>query len=96
MKADFDSEANAVSIDLVDVDRWDYGKEIDPWYCTVAFTAGRPVNVSLLYPEENLQLLDRAAEKFGLDAGALRKAAKAALAVPDQVVSLDDNGRLAA
>jgi hypothetical protein len=96
MKADFDSEANAVSIDLVDVDRWDYGEEVDHWYCTVAIADGRPVNVSLLYPTENLGLLFTAAEKFDLDADALESAAKAALARPDRVVTLDDSGHLAA
>ena len=96
MKADFDSEVNAVSIDLVDVDRWDYGEEVDHWHCTVAIADGRPVNVSLLYPRENLSLLSTAAEKFDLDAEALEAAAKAALAAPDRVVTLGDDGRLAA
>lgn len=96
MKADFDSEANAVSIELVDVDHWDYGEEVDEWYCTVAFTGDRPVNVSLLYPQENLELLALAAERFDLGASALKAAATAALTTPDQVVTVGDDGRLAA
>ena len=29
MKVDYDSEADASAIDLIEVDRWDFGDEID-------------------------------------------------------------------
>lgn len=94
MKAYFDSEANAVSIDLLDVDHWDDGDEFDEYYCTVAFRDDRLANVGLLYPSENLHLLKAVAESYKLDAEELIAAAKAALAAPDRAVTVTD--RLAA
>jgi hypothetical protein len=94
MKADYDSEANAVSIDLLDVDRWDYGGEFDENYCTIAFSKGRVANIGLLSPSENIDLLEAVAERYRLDAGDLVAAARAALAAPDRSVTISD--RLAA
>jgi hypothetical protein len=38
MKADYDSEADALSIDLIKVDHWDDGKSVDDnEHCNVAF-----------------------------------------------------------
>jgi len=88
MKADYDSEANALSIDLVDVSRWDGGVEIDDTYCNVALSRGRPVNVELLDPADHLDLLDVVAQRFALDSAALRATAQAALAAPDRVVTV--------
>ncbi len=94
MKAYFDSEANAVSIDLLVVDHWDDGDEFDEYYCTIAFNKGRLVNIGLLYPSEKLSLLEAVAERYHLDAGQLVAVAKAALAAPDRSVTISD--RLAA
>lgn len=94
MKAYFDSEANAVSIDLLDVDHWDDGDEFDEYYCTVAFRDDRVANVGLLYPSKNLHLLKAVAESYNLDAEEMIAAAKAALAAPDRAVTVTD--RLAA
>lgn len=88
MKADYDSDADSLSITLLDVDYWDDGDEVDEYYCTIAFSKGRPVNVGLLYPGENLHLLELAAERFDLDADSLVAAAKAALAAPDREVTI--------
>lgn len=96
MKADYDSQAEALSIDLVEVDRWDSGDSIDDTYCHVAFRNGRPVNIELLNPQGRLGLLDVAAERFSLDPVALRIAAEAALAAPDRPVTLDIGDRAAA
>ncbi len=90
MKADYDSEANAVSIDLLDVDYWDDGGEFDENYCTIAFSEGRVVNIGLLHPSENLHLLEAVAERYELDADCLTAAVKAALAAPDRKVSISD------
>jgi hypothetical protein len=90
MKADYDSQANAVSIDLLDVDRWDDGGEFDENYCTIAFSRGRVANVGLLYPSENIHLLEAVAERYHLDAGELVAAARAALAAPDRTVSISE------
>jgi hypothetical protein len=89
MKVDYDSEADALSIDLVEVDRWDFGKEIDDTSCTVAIRGGRPVNVELLSPAKNLAQLEIAAERFDLDPQALLAAARAGLSVPDRSVRVE-------
>jgi hypothetical protein len=88
MKADYDSQAEALSIDLVEVDRWDDGDPIDDTYCNVALRKGRPVNVELLDPADHLDLLDVVAQRFALDSAALRATAQAALAAPDRVVTV--------
>lgn len=89
MRAEYDSEADALSIDLLDVERWDGAEIVDVDHCTVALSRGRPANLELLAPSGHLALLDRAAERHGLDAQALRAAAQSALAAPDRMVVLD-------
>jgi hypothetical protein len=89
MRADFDSKAEAISIDLVDVRRWE-GSEGVGRRVNVSFAGGSPVNVELLYPDLGLEEpLRTAAERFDLDAEALIAAAKAAIAAPDRVVTLE-------
>ncbi len=89
MRAEYDSAADALSIDLVQVEYWDgAGESIDDSYCQIAFAGGQPANVELLDPAGHLELLDRAAERYGLDRDALRGAARAALEAPDRVVAL--------
>ena len=53
------------------------------------------VNVELLYPSKNLELLHAAAESFDLDVEGLLAAANAALAAPDRSVTLELTDRLA-
>jgi hypothetical protein len=91
MRAEYDSQANALSIDLVEADRWDDvpDEPVHDDYCHVAFASGRPANVELLYPRDHLDLLDRVAAQFELDAEKLKAAATAALAAPDRVVTLE-------
>lgn len=89
MKAAYDSEANALSIDLVDADRWAYSDEVQP-RVNVAIADGRPVNVELLYPDMGLEEpLQAAAGQYGLDTEALIAAARAAIAAPDRVVTVE-------
>jgi len=57
MRADYDSEADAVSIDLIEVDRWDDGEGVDEDFCNVSFSKGRVANVALLNPRDHLRLL---------------------------------------
>ena len=90
MKAYYDSEANAVSIDLLDVDCWDDGGEFDEYYCTVGFSAHRVANIGLLRPSEHLDLLEAVADRYSLDARELIAVAKAALAAPDRTVTISD------
>lgn len=89
MRADYDSQANALSIDLRLFDHYERQDEVDDDYCTVGFAAGVPVRVSLLSPAKHLDLLDAAAELYDLDGVALLAAAQAALAAPDRVVELE-------
>ena len=89
MRAEYDSEADALSIDLLEVDRWDGHEAVDDTHCHVAFAGEEPANVELLSPAGNLPLLAVAAERFGLDAQALEAAARSALAAPDRVVVLE-------
>jgi hypothetical protein len=96
MRADYDSEANALSIDLRRFERYERQDEVDDDYCVVGFAGGEPVRVSLLSPAKHLDLLDVAAERFSLDGVALRAAAQAALAAPDRVVELEVAARVAA
>jgi hypothetical protein len=89
MKVEYDSEADALSIDLVEVDQWDFGEEIAGTSCTVATRDGCPVNVELLSPRDSLDHLRVAAEKFGLDGQALLAAARAGLEAPDRPVTVE-------
>jgi hypothetical protein len=89
MKADYDSEANALSIDLVDVRHWE-GSEGVGERINVTFAGGKPANVELLYPNLGLEKpLQDAAARYGLDAEALVATAQAAIAAPDRVVTVD-------
>jgi uncharacterized protein YuzE len=89
MRADYDSEADALSIELRQVDRFDDGDQVDDDYCNVGIAAGRVVAVELLYPAEHLDLLEVAAKRYGLDGTALLAAAKAALAAPDRPIVME-------
>ncbi len=93
MKADYDSQADALSIDLVEVDRWHGSEIIDDDYCVVALADGRPANIEVLYPRDNLAVLKKAADHFGLDHEAIEVAARAALAAPDRLVEIDLSAR---
>ncbi len=90
MKADFDSEANALAIELIDVDRWDDGDGFDEDYCNLGFYKGRLVYIGLLCPRDNLHLLRAVAESYDLNAEKLIATAKAALAAPDRVVTISE------
>jgi hypothetical protein len=87
LKADYDSQANALGIELVEVDHWDDGDGFDEDYCNVAFADGRLVYIGLLYPSEKLHLLEAVAEEYDLDAKEVIATAKAALAAPDRAVT---------
>jgi hypothetical protein len=90
VKADFDSEANALAIELIDVDRWDDGDGFDEDYCNLGFSKGRLVYIGLLYPSDNLHLLKAVSESYELDAEELIASAKAALAAPDRAVTVSE------
>lgn len=93
MKADYDSEADALEIDLVEVDEIDHVEDVYDSICTVAIADGKPVGVELLAPRGRLELLGMAADRYDLDLEKLEAAARAAIAAPDRVVSLDFSAR---
>jgi hypothetical protein len=96
VKADYDSQADALSISLVQFKHYDHQESVDEDNCHVGIVAGRPVDVELLYPARHLDLLETAAERYDLDSEALVAIAKAALAAPDRLVTMDLSGSLAA
>jgi hypothetical protein len=96
MRADYDSEADALSIELRRFEHYERQDQVDDDYCTVGFAKGSPANVELLAPARHLDLLGVAAERYDLDGGALIAAAQAALAAPDRVVELEVASRAAA
>ena len=88
IRAEYDSQADALSIDLAEADGWDDSLVIDDSACRVALSGGVPVNVELLAPTSNLHLLAEAARVLGIEQSRLEAAAGSALAAPDTVVSL--------
>jgi hypothetical protein len=90
MRAEYDSQADALSLDRLQVEHWDGADEpIDDAFCQVALTGGSPANIELLAPADHLDLFDRVAERYGLDQRALRATARTALGAPERIVELD-------
>jgi hypothetical protein len=89
MRADYDSKADALDLELVRFEHYDDQEQVDDDFCTVGFVGGRPVSVGLLYPARNLDLLEIAARRYEMDGTALLAAAKAALAAPDRLVIME-------
>ncbi len=89
MKADYDSQANALWIDLIQADHEAYNEEID-YRCRVSFdSSDRPVGVEALFLDQPYEaFLRTAAERFDLDVEALIGIARAAVAAPDREVTL--------
>lgn len=87
MKARYDTEADALSIDLVEVEHWEHGEQLGD-YCCVAIADGAPVNVEILSPEKHTDLIEQVAVRYELDVAGLRAAAHSALAAPDRDVEL--------
>jgi len=89
MRADYDSQADALLIELCQVERFDRGEQVDDDFCNVGIVDDRVVALELLYPAEHLDLLEVAAERYDLDGTALLAATRAALAVPDRLVVME-------
>jgi uncharacterized protein YuzE len=92
MRAEYDSQADALSIILVDREGLsaEYADEIGA-QCNVAIdAAGQPVAVEVLNPSRWLQeAISQIAVRYDLDIEALEVAARAALTVPDRAVKLE-------
>lgn len=94
MRAEYDSEADALAIDLIAEPRPAWADEIVD-RCNVDVTeAGEPLSVEILYPSMGIdEPLDIAAERYGLDAEALKIAAHAAVAAPDREIIIEVRAR---
>ncbi len=89
MKADYDSQADAISIELRSFDHYDEQEQVDDDYCTVRFERGRPVNVSILSPAEHVAAPGGRCRAYDLSGVALIAITRAALSAPDRVVELE-------
>ena len=91
MRAEFDKQANAISIQLAAADGQavDRGDEVHS-RAIVAVRAGHAVEVQILYPDEGIgEPLAAVAAQYALDREALEAAAVSALAAPDRSVSVE-------
>jgi hypothetical protein len=90
MRADYDSEADAISIVISDPDRPASGDEVHE-RAIVAVVDGRPVGFELLYPSLGIEEpLSEVARKYSLDRETLEAVVRAALAAPDRLVEVSD------
>jgi uncharacterized protein YuzE len=89
VKADYDSRADALLIQLLDPGLCDGAVEVDRFYCHVDTRKGHVASIELLNPADHLDLLNRASDRLGLDSEALLAAAEAALAAPDRPITVE-------
>jgi hypothetical protein len=86
MRAQYDSEANAISIELTKIEKADRADQAHK-RAVVAIRGDQPIELQLLYPDMGIaEPLAAVASRHGLDEEAL---AAAALAAPDRSVSVD-------
>jgi hypothetical protein len=86
--ADYDSEANAISIELASEARAERADQVHR-RAVVALRDSRPIELQLLYPDSGVdEPLRAVAERYALDPEALIAAA-AALAAPNRSVSVE-------
>jgi hypothetical protein len=89
MRADYDSTANAISIEITDAAHANGSDEVHS-RAIVALADGKPVAVQILYPDTGIsEPLAAVADRYDLDPEALHAAAQSALAAPDRVVSVE-------
>ena len=92
MKADYDSQANALAITLVEVESSTSPAQEDRVHdrAGVALVDGHPVHIEILYPDQGIdEPLAAVAAHYPLDVESLRAAARSALEAPDRVVTLE-------
>ena len=97
MKAFYDSEVDALQIHLTEPPRRGYAEDVDGTACFVEIDDGDvKVGVELLWATGRLDLLDAAAEKYDLDACALKAVAASAIAAPMRYVAVEISAMTAA
>jgi hypothetical protein len=98
VKVDYDSEAHSLLFEFGEFhhfERGDYTEILGDGDCIVGFHQGRVGHIQVLNIEEDITILDQAAERFDLDAEGLRAGARAALAAPDREISIEVGRNLA-
>jgi uncharacterized protein YuzE len=97
VKAFYDSEADALQIHFTEPPRIGYSEKVDGNACFVEVDDNdEKVGVELLWTTGHLELLDIAAEKYDLDAQALKAVAAAAMAAPLRYVTVEVGAAVAA
>ncbi len=96
MRAEYDSNANAISIVLADVPHADQSDEVHA-RGVVALADGKPIELQILCPDLGIdEPIAAASVRHGLDREALAAAAQSALAAPGRVVKLQVAARVPA
>mgnify|MGYP001603434470 CR=1 FL=1 len=98
MKVDYDSEARSLLFEFGEFryrEPGDYTEELAGGTCLVRVHNDSADGIQLLSADDDLTRLDEAAERFRLDAEALRAGAKAALAAPDREIRIEVGKNLA-
>jgi uncharacterized protein YuzE len=97
VKAFYDDEADALQIHFTEPPRVGYAKDVDGTACFVEIDdSDEKVGVELLWTTKHLDLIDVAAEKYDLDAQALKAVAAAAMAAPLRYVTVEVAAAIAA
>lgn len=97
MKVDYEAEARSLLFEFGEFREFedgDYVEEVAGGVCIVWFHQDRPKSIQLLGADKDITPLDEAAERFDLDAEALRAAARAALAAPDREIHIEVGKKL--
>jgi hypothetical protein len=98
MKVDYDSEAHSLLFEFGEFHQFepgDYTKILGDDHCIVGFHQGHVGHIQVLNADDDIAILDEAAECFDLDAEALRAGARAALAAPDREIRIEVGKNLA-
>jgi hypothetical protein len=97
MKVDYEAAARSLLFEFGEFrecEDGDYVEEVAGGKCIVWFHQERPESIQLLGADTDITPLDEAAERFDLDAEALRAGARAALAAPDREIHIDVGKKL--
>ena len=92
MKVDYDSEGHSLLFEFAEFhyhEDGDYVEELAGGTCLVWIHDSRPDSIQLLGADDDITPLNEAAQRFDLDAEALRAGARAALAAPDREIKIE-------
>jgi hypothetical protein len=98
VKVDYDSEAHSLLFEFGEFHHFepgDYTEILGDDKCIVGFHQGHVGHIQVLNVEEDITILDEAAQRFDLDAEGLRAGARAALAAPDREIRIEVGKNLA-